>query len=146
MINVRINTNLRPDEGGFTGKLRARNGRISRKIEKLIVDVYRGESPVKTGKFKNSIKRLSLTKRESSTGFESRIEVGPTAPHARFVVNKTSSSEGAYVPALNARIKFGRHPGTKENNVGLRTTLIVLNKADAIIRNEYRNDDVGRSI
>lgn len=137
MSFVKISTNIRVNEQQGMNTIRLKNAAIINKIQKMTLRVLKRAAPVATGRFKNSIKIVESSRRESGGIFHGFVKVMPTAVHSRFVIRKTRPSQGAYVPALGKRIKFGQHPGTRSNNFISANKPLIIQKAQAIINAQY---------
>lgn len=121
MLSVKISTNLRVNAEGAYNYIRLTNGNLISELQDKAVEIYKSESPVRTGRFRSLVIIKNSSRRESGGITQGFATIGSAAPHAKYVVKKTKPSRGAYVPALDARIQFGQHPGTRANNVVSRT-------------------------
>jgi len=137
MSFVRITSNIRVNEQGAFDMLRMKNASIVSRIEKMAVRVLKRAAPVKTGRFKNSIRVVQSARRESSGVFQGFVKIMPTALHSMFVIKRTKASPGVYVPKFDARSRFGRHPGTKSNNFISANKPLIIQQAQGIINNHY---------
>ena len=115
MLAVKVSSNIRVNNSGAESAFRLTNARVINKVQNMVKRVLKASAPVKTGKFKRSIVLKESSRRESSGIFQGFVKVGPTALHTVFVVRRTRSSPGVYVPDLKVRIKNGIHPGTRAN-------------------------------
>ncbi len=137
MSFVKISTNIRVNGEQGMNIIRLKNATIINRIQKMTLRVLKRAAPVKTGKFRNSIRIVESSKRESSGIFQGFVKIKPTAPHSKFVIKKTRPSQGAYVPAIKKRIKFGQHPGTRANNFISASKPSIIQKAQAIVDSQY---------
>ena len=148
MSFIKITSNIRPKEGEALNLLRIKNASIVNRIQKMALRVMKQRAPVATGKFRNSIKIINSQKRQSEGIFKGFVTIKATAPNSRYIVRRTSASQGAYVPALKKRIQFGQHPGTSANHFIVASRTEILQKAQAIVNDHYRRGsfDVRRFI
>ena len=79
------------------------------------------EAPHRTGQLKSSI---SIKMRTTSGGKRDKRyhgRVGPSVRYAQFVERGTGPSPGAFIAALEKRVRVGQHPGTPRNPFVQRT-------------------------
>lgn len=137
MFQIKISTNIRPNEQGFRQTTSIKNARIIRQIENTGVRIMRQEAPVRRGSLRRSIRKLESAARQTGDIFRGFVKIGPTVVYTKYVVRRTKPSQGTYVPELDKRIKFGRHPGTASNNFVLRTKIRLQKEAQQIVDNHY---------
>ena len=91
------------------------------------VTIMKQEAPHRTGQLKSSI---SIKMRTTSGGKRDKRyhgRVGPSVRYAQFVERGTGPSPGAFIAALEKRVRVGQHPGTPRNPFIQRT----MDKAEA---------------
>ncbi len=137
LFSTKIVSNLRVDKIGLSNRLNLANGKLTNKIPKAMIRIMKIEAPFKSGKLRNSIKKIKETSGNSGDVYNSDIIVGPTIDYAKYVIRRTGESQGAYVPSLKKRIKFGTHPGTSRNRFVLRSKPKIINEIKKIILDEY---------
>lgn len=137
MSSVKISSNIRVKEGEAFSLIRLKNKTIIIRLQNMAKKVLKQKAPVRSGKFRRSIKVVESKQRESGGLFHGFVKIMPTAAHSIYVIKKTRPSQGAYVPALKARIKFGMHPGTKANNFISQSKVIIFRKAQEIVDKQY---------
>lgn len=136
-IGITVRTNIRVKEAGAFATIKLKNASIARRIEDMSVRVLKKHAPVKTGRFRNSIEKIASTMRESAGQFQGNVRVGPTIFYRHFVIRRTAPSQGAYVPSLDRRVKFGMHPGTAANPFIRNSKPEIRVGAQKIIDNHY---------
>ncbi len=137
MSFIKITSNIRPKEGEALNLLRIKNASIVNRIQKMALRVMKQRAPVASGKFKNSIRIVDSKRRESGGIFQGFVKIMPTATHSIYVIKKTRASQGAYVPKLKKRIKFGMHPGTRANNFITISRIEISQKAQTVVNDHY---------
>lgn len=137
MSFVKITTNIRSKEAQALNSLRIKNAAIINRIQNATLKILKRAAPFKSGRFRNSIRIVESSRRESGGIFQGFVKIKPTAPHSKFVIKKTRPSQGAYVPSLHKRIKFGQHPGTASNNFISANKPLIIKKAQAIVDSQY---------
>jgi len=137
MSVIKITSTIRPREGEAMNSVRIKNASIINRVQKMALRVMKKKAPVHSGKFRNSIQIVESKRRESEGVFRGFVKIMPTAAHSKFVIRKTRPSQGAYVPVLKKRIKFGMHPGTKANNFITLSKIEIIRNAQVIVDNHY---------
>jgi len=137
MSFVKISSTIRPKESEALNMIKIKNASIVNKIQRMALRVMKKKAPVKSGKFKNSIRIVDSKRRESGGIFQGFVKIMPTAAHSKYVIKKTSPSQGTYVPVLKKRIKFGMHPGTKANDFITLSRIEIIQKTQTIVDDHY---------
>lgn len=137
LLAVKVQSNIRTNEAGVHTLVGFKNKRIIQQIENKVLRILRREAPVRSGKFKQSIKKIESVQRQNQGDFRGFVLIGPTVLYSKFVVRKTRPSQGTYVPVLDARIRFGRHPGTRANNFISRNMPRINTETQAIVDQHY---------
>lgn len=137
VYRMNITSDIRVNEQGIMNKINSKGRRIGQIAEKIMITELRKAAPVSKGRLRNSIKTIVVDSRTDQRGFSSKIVVGPTARHAKYVIRKTRASQGAYVRVIKKRIKFGEHPGTKSNNFIIESRGIIAQKIQRAVTNEF---------
>ena len=132
-----MKTNIKVNQGAIVREFNQRGKAIARNSEQIMIGTLKKEAPVKKGKLRNSIKKVASNTSSNTEGFNSSILVGVTALHAKYVIRKTAPSQGAYIPILDRRIKFGLHPGTPANDFVKRSKPIILSRIQNMINREF---------
>lgn len=137
MLTVKVRSNIRINRAGAATTISLTNANIIKRIENKVLRILKSEAPVKSGKFKRSIRKIESSSRQSEGIFRGFVKIGPTAVYSKYVIRKTRPSQGTYVPSLDRRIKFGQHPGTQANNFISRNIPRILGETQRIIDNHY---------
>ena len=137
MSSVKISSNIRPRETEAFSRLSIKNKAIIKRIQNRGLRIAKTLAPVKSGRFRNGIRIVESKSRQASGEFKGFVKIMATAPHSIFVLRRTRPSQGAYVPVLNARIKFGNHPGTKANPMFKETRERIRIEAQQILNRHY---------
>lgn len=148
MSAIKITSTIRPREKEAMNTVRIKNAFIINKIQKMAKRVMKKKAPVHSGKFRNSIQIVESKRRETEGVFRGFVKIMPTASHSKFVIRKTRPSQGAYVPVLKKRIKFGMHPGTQANNFIAISKVEIIRNAQVIVDDHYGHGrfNIGRFI
>lgn len=88
-VFIKISSRLNVQEELVSQLMRVKNIKIITKLEEVALFVLKELSPVRTGQLRDSIKVLHSARRVSGGEFQGFIKIGPTAPHARFILKGT---------------------------------------------------------
>ncbi len=136
MLQIKIRSDIRVNEQSALQIVGLKNRTVIEKINRIIVRILKTNAPVRTGKFRESIKVLSKIIKPGDQ-YSGLTVIGPTAPHSKFVVRRTRASQGAYIPVLDARIASGNHPGTKANRIVHRSINTIRSETQRILNDQY---------
>ncbi len=136
LLTIKVRSDIRVNEQAALQIVNLKNRSVIARISRKVVSILKSEAPVRTGRFRESIKVLSSIK-QPGDNFTALEVIGPTAPHSKFVVRRTKASPGGYIPAIDARIKSGNHPGTKANRIIHRSINTINAEAQRILNDEY---------
>lgn len=137
MLVSRIKSSIRVREEAAKQEIFRKNKVIFNKIEDFSISLLKNDASVKTGRFKHSIQTIEKHISETRQGVVGILRIGPTASHSKYVVKRTQPSQGAYIPKLDARIKFGMHPGTPSNPIVKRNRPVIQKYAEGLVREEF---------
>lgn len=136
MLQIKIRSDIRVNEQAALQIVGLKNRTVIEKINRMIVRILKSNAPVRTGKFRESIKELSKIIKPGDN-YSGLSVIGPTAPHSKYVVRRTRASPGGYIPALDARIASGNHPGTKANRIVHRSINTIRAETQRILNDQY---------
>ncbi len=136
MLTIKVRSDIRVNEQAAIQIIGLKNRSVIERISRSVVTILKSEAPVRTGRFRESIKVLQAIRRPGDN-FTALEVIGPTAPHSKFVVRRTKASPGGYIPAIDARIKSGNHPGTKANRIIHRSINKINAEAQRILNDAY---------
>jgi len=101
-------------------------------FEKVIIQtlaIMKEEAPVKTGRLRESI-QIKTKQKHGTRDRRYKVSIGPTAYYAKFVEKGTAPSMGRFVAAIEKRVRWGMHPGTRANPFIDRTYQKLRNQMD----------------
>ena len=139
MARLKITLKMRPKNPGRKFKkvpkdLQREFIKQIRKLERDALTIVRRNTPVRTGRLRDSFKSKRTIRKKALFG---KIEVFSPLPYARFIDEGTRRSPGRYVPAIDRRLTtdrpgFGFHPGIRATNFLKKSEATVVIAADRI--------------
>ena len=136
MLTIKVRSDIRVNEQAALQIVGLKNRTVIERINRMIVRILKSEAPVRRGVFRESIKVLSKVEKPGDNHSGLTV-IGPTAPHSKYVVRRTKASPGAYIPALDARVRSGNHPGTKANRIIHRSINKIRAETQRILNDQY---------